>query len=81
MALADHEGGHVAIASQAAGEVTAILGGLSAPSVARLHHVADTVVRERLARARAEEVAYDVVTHHGATQGARLDGQEARRCA
>lgn len=88
LALADHESGHVAIANAAASDVAALLRDLQAASPLALHRKGDQLARERIARARAEDVAYDGRTRHGGAQGARLGlavvsrpASESIRCA
>jgi predicted secreted Zn-dependent protease len=88
LALADHQSGHVAIAQNAASDVAALLRDLQAESPLALHQKGDRMARERIARARAEDAAYDERTRHGGAQGARLGlaivpnvGVTTSRCA
>jgi len=79
LALADHEAGHVAVATAAADDVAALLHDLQAESPLSLHRKGDRLARERVAIARSEEDAYDVRTRHGLSQGARLGLAQASR--
>lgn len=74
VALADHEGGHVAIARHAADDVGALLATATSSSASDLALAIDERARARIAAARDAEVAYDAHTGHGHAQGARWDG-------
>lgn len=74
VALAEHEGGHVAIARDAARTVAALLATTSSSTASDLALAVDDDARARVAAARDAELAYDAETRHGHTQGARWDG-------
>jgi predicted secreted Zn-dependent protease len=86
LALAEHEAGHVVIASEAVDDLTRALRGLTAETPLALHRLGDRLARARIADARAADRSYDARTQHGALQGARLGAalgapKEVARCA
>jgi len=74
VALAEHEGGHVAIARDAARDVAALLATTTSSTASELALLVDDGARGLVAAAREAELAYDAETRHGHTQGARWDG-------
>jgi len=74
VALAEHEGGHVAIARDAARDVASLLATTTSSSASELALLVDDGARDLVAAAREAELAYDAATRHGHTQGARWDG-------
>lgn len=74
-ALRRHENGHARIARKAARRVARRLGALGpSRSCARLERKADAAAGQILREVRAAEIAYDKLTGHGDTQGARFSG-------
>ncbi len=69
-ALRTHEEGHVAIGAEAAREVLARIGSLTAPSCSGMSERANRVGNRTLDEYRGMQRAYDAETGHGRTQGA-----------
>jgi predicted secreted Zn-dependent protease len=69
-ALRTHEEGHVRIGADAAREILAGIGALTAPSCTDMSARADRLGHRTLDEFRARQRAYDAETGHGRTQGA-----------
>lgn len=73
-ALETHEVGHKNIAARGAKDILHKLQTLSAPC-ASMSNEANRMTADIVTRMRAEQVAYDAETRHGATQGATFPGR------